>query len=77
MSQDLRLQTESVQNLIFSKIQDLTLSYILIIDESESSVDNIFLKNEINKSIKEMAEIIPVVISAHNKFHGARLCDIY
>ncbi len=34
MSQDLRLQTESVQNLIFSKIQDLTLSYILIIDES-------------------------------------------
>ncbi len=35
MSQDLRLQTESVQNLIFfKKIQDLTLSYILIIDES-------------------------------------------
>ena len=61
----------------FQKIQDLTLSYILIIDESESSVDNIFLKNEINKSIKEMAEIIPVVISAHNKFHGARVCDIY
>ena len=61
----------------FQNIQDLTFSYILIIDESESSVDNIFLKNEINKSIKEMAEIIPVVISAHNKFHGARLCDIY
>ena len=38
---------------------------------------NFFQKNEINKSIKEMAEIIPVVISAHNKFHGARLCDIY
>lgn len=52
------------------KIQDAALSDILIIDEPESSFDNIFLKNEVNKFIKEMSEIMPVIVSTHNSTIG-------
>lgn len=48
------------------KIKDAILCDILLIDEPESSFDNIFLKNEVNKFIKEMAENMPVIISTHN-----------
>lgn len=59
------------------KIQDAALSDILIIDEPESSFDNIFLKNEVNKFIKEMSEIMPVIVSTHNNTIGSSIKPDY
>lgn len=59
------------------KIQDAALSDILIIDEPESSFDNIFLKNEVNKFIKEMSEMMPVVVSTHNNTIGGSIKPDY
>lgn len=59
------------------KIQDAALSDILIIDEPESSFDNIFLKNEVNRFIKEMSEIMPVVVSTHNSTIGSSIKPDY
>lgn len=59
------------------KIKDSILCDILIIDEPESSFDNIFLKNEVNKFIKEMAENMPVIISTHNNTIGGSIKPDY
>lgn len=59
------------------KIQDSALSDILIIDEPESSFDNIFLKQEVNKFIKDMAELMPVVVSTHNNTIGRSIKPDY
>lgn len=59
------------------KIQDAILSDILIIDEPESSFDNLFLKNEVNMFIKEMAEMMPVVVSTHNNTIGSSIKPNY
>ncbi len=59
------------------KIKDAILCDILIIDEPESSFDNIFLKNEVNKFIKEMAECMPVIISTHNNTIGGSIKPDY
>ena len=59
------------------KIKDAILCDMLIIDEPESSFDNIFLKNEVNKFIKEMAENMPVIISTHNNTIGGSIKPDY
>ena len=59
------------------KIKDVILCDILIIDEPESSFDNIFLKNEVNRFIKEMAENMPVIISTHNNTIGGSIKPDY
>ena len=59
------------------KIKDAILCDMLIIDEPESSFDNIFLKNEVNKFIKEMAEKMPVIISTHNNTIGGSIKPDY
>lgn len=59
------------------KIKDAILCDILIIDEPESSFDNIFLKNEVNKFIKEMAQNMPVIISTHNNTIGGSIKPDY
>lgn len=59
------------------KIKDSILCDILLIDEPESSFDNIFLKNEVNKFIKEMAEKMPVIISTHNNTIGGSIKPDY
>ena len=59
------------------KIKDAILCDILIIDEPESSFDNIFLKNEVNKFIKEMAENMPVIVSTHNNTIGGSIKPDY
>lgn len=59
------------------KIKDAILSEILIIDEPESSFDNIFLKNEVNRFIKDMAERMPVIISTHNNTIGGSIKPDY
>lgn len=46
---------------------------ILLIDEPESSFDNVFLKNEVNKLIKDISRNMPVVLVTHNSTIGASI----
>lgn len=55
------------------KIKDARTKDILLIDEPESSFDNLFLKNNINKFIKEISEEMPVVVSTHNNTIGGSI----
>lgn len=49
----------------------------LLIDEPESSFDNIFLKSEVNKIIKEISKNMPVVVVTHNSTVGASIKPDY
>ena len=46
---------------------------MLLIDEPESSFDNIFLREEINKKIKELSLKMPVFVSTHNNVIGGSI----
>ncbi|MDD5823068.1 MAG: histidinol-phosphatase [Firmicutes bacterium] len=46
---------------------------ILLIDEPESSFDNVFLKSDVNKMLKSISEEMPVVIVTHNSTVGASI----
>ena len=59
-------------NLIH-EIKDATKNDILLIDEPESSFDNLFLRKEINTLIKDMAQLMPVVVVTHNSTVGASI----
>ena len=43
---------------------------MLLLDEPESSFDNIFLKNRVNTMIKQISKELPVVIVTHNNTVG-------
>lgn len=60
-----------------SKVKDAMMYDILIIDEPESSFDNIFLKNEVNTLIKEMSRKMPVIVSTHNSTIGGSIKPDY
>lgn len=55
------------------RVKDAMMYDILIIDEPESSFDNIFLKQQVNSLIKEMAQLMPVVVSTHNNTIGSSI----
>lgn len=63
-------------NLIH-EIKDATKYDILLIDEPESSFDNLFLKKEINTLIKDISAIMPVVVVTHNSTVGASIKPNY
>jgi ABC-type dipeptide/oligopeptide/nickel transport system ATPase component len=63
-------------NLI-TEIKDASKYDILLIDEPESSFDNIFLKNEVNTLIKSISKNIPVVVATHNSTVGASIKPNY
>lgn len=44
---------------------------LLLIDEPESSFDNLFLKSEVNQILKSISETMPVVVVTHNNTVGA------
>lgn len=46
---------------------------ILLIDEPESSFDNMFLKSDVNQIIREISESMPVVVVTHNSTVGASI----
>lgn len=62
---------------LLHEISDALKHDILMIDEPESSFDNIFLKNEVNELIKEISKEIPVVIVTHNSTIGASIKPDY
>lgn len=62
---------------LLHEISDALKHDILLIDEPESSFDNIFLKNEVNELIKEISKEIPVIVVTHNSTIGASIKPEY
>ncbi len=62
---------------LLHEISDALKHDILMIDEPESSFDNIFLKNEVNELIKEISKEIPVIVVTHNNTIGASIKPDY
>jgi len=51
-------------------LQDARQYEMLLIDEPESSFDNLFLKDNVNKEIKELSKELPVIVVTHNSTVG-------
>lgn len=64
---------EQSEFAFLQKIKDAKTKDILLIDEPESSFDNIFLKRDINRFIKDMSAEMPVVVSTHNNTIGGSI----
>ena len=62
---------------LLQQIEDAQSYEMLLIDEPESSFDNIFLKNEVNSLIKEISKTMPVVIVTHNNTIGISIRPDY
>jgi ABC-type dipeptide/oligopeptide/nickel transport system ATPase component len=62
---------------LLQEISDAQKFDILLIDEPESSFDNIFLRNEVNKIIKAISQTMPIVLVTHNSTVGASINPDY
>lgn len=62
---------------LLQEISDAMQFDMLLIDEPESSFDNLFLNSEVNQLIKELSQIMPVVIVTHNSTVGASIKPDY
>lgn len=51
-------------------LQDARQYDMLLIDEPESSFDNLFLRKNVNKVIKEISKEMPVIVVTHNNTVG-------
>lgn len=58
---------------LIQEIADAKTFDILLIDEPESSFDNLFLKGEVNQILKALSETMPVVVVTHNNTVGASI----
>ena len=56
---------------LLQEIADAQNHEMLLIDEPESSFDNLFLKSDVNQIIKAISETMPVVVVTHNNTVGA------
>ena len=56
---------------LLQEIMDAQNYDVLLIDEPESSFDNLFLKSDVNQILKEISEFMPVVVVTHNSTVGA------
>lgn len=56
---------------LLQEITDAQNYDILLIDEPESSFDNLFLKSDVNQILKEISKSMPVVVVTHNSTVGA------
>lgn len=60
----------------FNLLQEINDAYqydMLLVDEPESSFDNIFLKNKVNDMLKDISQKMPVIIVTHNSTIGASI----
>ncbi len=62
---------------LLQEIADSQNYDILLIDEPESSFDNLFLKSDVNAIIKSIAATMPVVVVTHNSTVGASVGGDY
>ncbi|MCP4992024.1 MAG: phosphotransferase [Colwellia sp.] len=58
---------------LLQEIKDAQNFDYLLIDEPESSFDNLFLKGEVNEILKELSKTMPVVVVTHNSTIGASI----
>jgi ABC-type lipopolysaccharide export system ATPase subunit len=56
---------------LLQEISDAQNFEILMVDEPESSFDNMFLKSDVCKLLKAISETMPVVVVTHNSTVGA------
>lgn len=68
---------EYAEFMLLTTIQDSLKYDALLIDEPESSFDNLFLRESINKKLKEIATKVPVVVVTHNSTVGASIKPEY
>ena len=62
---------------LLQEISDAQNYDFLLIDEPESSFDNLFLKSDVNQIIKEIAGSMPVIVVTHNSTVGASIRPDY
>jgi ABC-type phosphate transport system ATPase subunit len=62
---------------LLQEISDALQYDLLLIDEPESSFDNVFLNTEVNKLIKDISQKMPVVLVTHNSTVGASIIPDY
>jgi hypothetical protein len=62
---------------LLHEISDALKFDLLLLDEPESSFDNLFLKKEVNELIKDIARAIPVIVVTHNSTVGASIKPDY
>lgn len=58
---------------LIQEISDAQSFDLLLIDEPESSFDNMFLKGNVNAIIRDIARTMPVIVVTHNSTVGASL----
>ena len=68
---------ERAEFSLLQKINDAQKYDMLLIDEPESSFDNIFLRDSVNHIIKELALTMPVILVTHNNTVGASIKPDY
>ncbi len=62
---------------LLEKIQNAHHFDLLLVDEPESSFDNLFLKNEVNEQIRQISKTVPVIVVTHNNTVGASIKPDY
>lgn len=62
---------------LLNSISDAANYDMLLLDEPESSFDNIFLKDDVNQMLKDFANEMPVVVVTHNSTIGASINPDY
>jgi predicted metal-dependent phosphoesterase TrpH len=62
---------------LLKALQDARQYEMLLVDEPESSFDNLFLKDNVNKEIKEISAELPVVVVTHNSTVGMMMRPDY
>lgn len=62
---------------LLQEIKEANSYDMLLIDEPESSFDNIFLKEKVNHIIKELSQNMPVILVTHNNTVGASIKPDY
>lgn len=62
---------------LLQEISDAQNYDILLIDEPESSFDNLFLKSDVNSLIRDISKTMPVVVVTHNNTVGATIGPDY
>lgn len=62
---------------LLQEINDAQQYDMLLIDEPESSFDNVFLIKKVNNLIKEISKTMPVVVVTHNSTVGASIKPDY
>lgn len=68
---------ERSEFFLLQELEESTSFDMLLIDEPESSFDNLFLRKQVNEMIKDIAKNMPVVLVTHNSTVGASIQPDY